>query len=67
MANMTREEHITRAMLLGRVYDPRDNSYCFTDANNDIMSANMLDADTLTPLAPAEAWVRRGKNKVTYD
>lgn len=45
----TRKEHIARALLMGRVYDWRDGTYCpdIRDAANNLMASNMLDCDTL--------------------
>lgn len=45
----TRKQHIARALLMGRVYDWRDGTYCpdIRDLTGNLMADNMLDCDTL--------------------
>ncbi len=44
---LTRSEHIARALLMGRVYDWRDGTYCLTDADGDPEVLGMVDCVTL--------------------
>lgn len=48
---LTHAEHDARAMLLGRVYDWRDGTYCLKgDTDCGCISMGMLDAMTLEPM-----------------
>lgn len=49
VTKFTRKEHVARAMLLGRVYDWRDGTYCYPMFGRDeamLSSEGMLDCDT---------------------
>ena len=53
MDKLTHEEHAARAMLMGRVYDWRDGTYCFADSDGLPIGTAldgrhpMLDCETL--------------------
>jgi hypothetical protein len=48
---MTREEHVTRAMLLGLHYDEGDHTYCPSTTSGHLSDfTTVLDADTLEEL-----------------
>ena len=45
---LTRAEHISRAALIGRVYDCRDGTYCLTyRGTSDPTAEGMVDCETL--------------------
>ena len=46
MSKLTHKEHAARAMLMGRVYDWRDGTYCDEEMDAD----TMVDAVTLEPV-----------------
>jgi uncharacterized protein (UPF0332 family) len=51
---LTEDEYIARAMLLGRIYDPRTHSlWCISGAALDSYHTD-IDADTLEGISPAE-------------
>ena len=62
MAKLTRTEHHARAMLLGRIYDWRDGTYCHSDGVGDggVSFDNMINAETLEPIGQSEAMKRSG-------
>lgn len=68
---LTHEEHVARAMLLGRVYDWRDGSYCIL--NRSIgqgmpVSEGMLDCLTCEPMASTRRYSREACSLMaTYD
>ena len=57
---MTYEEHMARAMLLGRVYDWRDHTYCILGGVGPIINSSItgLDADTLDVVDVSESTTR---------
>lgn len=55
---MTRDEHITRAALLGRVYNKEINVYEYAWRENTHRCVGALDAKTLEELTGNEWWVR---------
>jgi hypothetical protein len=59
---LTHDEHTTRAMLMGLVYDWRDGTYCTAQTSNGEpgYSDVILDCETLEPLTP-EAARERGE------
>lgn len=60
---MTKEEHIARAMLMGKVYDPRDHTYSIPNFDTVPTFNGIIDADTLGPLDMKEAMDRFGARK----
>lgn len=60
---LTREEHYARAMLLGRVYDPRDGTYCVASFDGDYsVSEPYLDCVTLEVIPDDDARRRMVKH-----
>jgi len=55
MQKLTHEQHRARAILMGRVYDWRDGSYCFyADVESKHLShMHAIDAETLEPISEA--------------
>lgn len=75
-AKLTHMEHEARAMLLGKVYDPVDGTYCLADDQGDPSALGMLCADTLEPLPPDHTIIQQRQdacrmertfNPYTYD
>jgi hypothetical protein len=65
MNRLTHEEHAARAMLMGKVYDWRDRTYCDMNDQGSEPQWDMherdyaaLDADTLEPLTWGECEAR---------
>ncbi len=50
---MTHEEHIARAMLMGREYDWRDGTYMVNGSTK-----GLIDAITLEPISSDDAFAR---------
>lgn len=57
---LTHKEHDARAMLLGRVYDWRDGTYCLPSESGTggVITRDMLDAVTLEPITQTAAFNR---------
>lgn len=47
---LTHQEHTARAMLLGRVYDWRDGTYCRIDRSGSYDTDSMLCCVTMEPI-----------------
>lgn len=56
---LSHSEHAARAMLLGRVYDWRDGTYCTSFKDGHLSTANVLDCLTCEPITPAEEHMRK--------
>lgn len=50
----TYDEHVTRALLMGRIYDWRDGTYCLTNPMGAPTEENMLDCLTLEPITKTD-------------
>lgn len=61
---LTHKEHMARAMLMGRIYDWRDGTYCLSSSGSTIhMSVqDMLCADTLGDISGDQCISRRHHN-----
>lgn len=53
MTKLTRKEHKARALLMGRVYDPRDGTYCKVGDDLEMLSTtDLLDCVTMEVMDP---------------
>ena len=62
---MTREEYITRAMLLGDRWRYNEKGRYFYTLSTPIDKREYLDADTMEPITQQLAWVR-GEQEYGY-
>lgn len=61
---LTRKQHIARALLMGRVYDPRDGTYCRLDDKGYPVTPGMLCCETLTPMSGKTSSDRLASDKI---
>lgn len=47
MDKLTRKAHIARAMMMGRLYDWRDGTYCIPCMDGSAPGSNCIDCETL--------------------
>lgn len=71
MEKLSHEEHRARAMLMGRVYDWRDGTYCLVNEldHNHLLPRGMMDCDMLEVIEgyPIERMLHLTNNVHWYD